>query len=45
MAMAYSDDLPNFICTQITTRSERTFPELASSRQLVADLHFEKKEN
>ncbi len=46
-AMAYSDDLPNFICTQITTRSERTFP--ASWRvvdNFVADLtYFEKKED
>jgi hypothetical protein len=46
-AMAYSDNLPNFICTQITTRSERTFPE--SWRQVdnfVAELtYFEKKEN
>ena len=46
-AMAYSDELPNFICTQITTRSERTFP--GSWRQVdtfVADLtYFEKKEN
>ena len=46
-AMAYSDDLPNFICTQVTTRSERTFP--GSWRVIdnfVADLtYFEKKEN
>jgi len=46
-ALVYSDELPNFICTQITTRSERNFPE--SWRQVdnfVADLtYFEKKEN
>lgn len=46
-AIAYSDDLPNFICTQITARSERTFP--GSWRvvdNFVADLtYFEKKEN
>ena len=46
-AMAYTDDLPNFICTQITTRFDRIYPK--GWRQVdnfVADLtYFDKKEN
>ena len=46
-AMAYTDDLPNFICTQITTRSERIAPGgWHQGDNFVADLtYFEKKEN
>jgi hypothetical protein len=46
-AMAYTDDLPNFICTQITTRSERIYPSgWHPVDNFVADLtYFEKKEN
>jgi hypothetical protein len=46
-AMAYTDELPNFICTQVTQRFVRFFP--GGWRQVdnyVADLtYFEKKEN
>ncbi|MEW5978719.1 MAG: hypothetical protein AB1898_23215 [Acidobacteriota bacterium] len=46
-ALAYTDNLPNFICTQITQRFIRLFP--GGWRQVdnyVADLtYFEKKEN
>ncbi len=46
-AMAYIDDLPNFICTQITTRFMRIFPGgWREEDNFVADLtYFEKKEN
>jgi hypothetical protein len=46
-ALAYTDDLPNFICTQITTRSERIYPGgWHQVDNFVADLtYFEKKEN
>ena len=46
-AMAYTDDLPNFICTQITTRSERVTPGgWHQADNFVADLtYFEKKED
>jgi hypothetical protein len=46
-ALAYTDDLPNFICTQITTRSERIYPRgWHQVDNFVADLtYFEKKEN
>jgi len=46
-AMAYTDDLPNFICTQITSRSERVTPGgWRQADNFVADLtYFEKKEN
>ncbi len=46
-AIAYTDDLPNFICTQITTRFERIFPKgWHQVDNFVADLtYFEKKEN
>ena len=46
-AMAYTDDLPNFICTQITNRSYRYFPGgWRQADNFVADLtYFEKKEN
>ncbi len=45
-ALAYTDDLPNFICTQITTRSERMSPGgWRRVDNFVADLtYFEKKE-
>jgi hypothetical protein len=46
-AMAYTDELPNFICTQVTQRFARFFP--GGWRQMdnyVAELtYFEKKEN
>ncbi|MFN8006407.1 MAG: hypothetical protein U0V70_05170 [Terriglobia bacterium] len=46
-ALDYSDELPNFICTQVTTRYEREFP--GSWRQVdnfVAELtYFDQKEN
>jgi hypothetical protein len=46
-ALAYTDDLPNFICTQITTRSERiSHGGWHQVDNFVADLtYFEKKEN
>ena len=46
-ALAYTDDLPNFICTQITTRSERVSSGgWHQVDNFVADLtYFEKKEN
>jgi hypothetical protein len=47
IAMAYTDELPNFICTQVTQRFVRFFP--GGWRQVdnyVAELtYFEKKEN
>ena len=46
-ALTYTDDLPNFICTQITTRSERVSSGgWHQVDNFVADLtYFEKKEN
>src|SRR4030095_9097537 len=46
-ALAYTDDLPNFICTQVPQRNARYFP--GGWRQLdnfVAELtYFDKKEH
>jgi hypothetical protein len=46
-AIAYTDDLPNFICTQVTQRSARYFPGgWRSVDNFVAELtYFEKKEH
>ncbi|MFN8006408.1 MAG: hypothetical protein U0V70_05175 [Terriglobia bacterium] len=46
-ALAYSRELPNFICTQITTRSERESPgSWHEVDNVVAELsYFENKEN
>ena len=46
-AIAYTDDLPNFICTQVTQRSARYFPGgWRSLDNYVAELsYFDKKEH
>jgi hypothetical protein len=46
-AMAYTSDLPNFICTQVTQRSYRFFPEgWRVSDGFVADLsYYDRKEH
>ncbi|MCI0418249.1 MAG: hypothetical protein L0312_03330, partial [Acidobacteria bacterium] len=46
-AIAYNDELPNFICTQVTQRSARYFPGgWRSVDNFVAELtYFEKKEH
>jgi hypothetical protein len=46
-AMSYTDDLPNFICTQVTQRSIRFFPGgWRSTDSFVADLsYYDKKEH
>jgi hypothetical protein len=46
-AIAYTDDLPNFICTQITQRSARYFPGgWRTVDNYVAELsYFDKKEH
>ncbi|HEX2520638.1 MAG TPA: hypothetical protein VHP35_00835, partial [Terriglobia bacterium] len=46
-AIAYTDDLPNFICTQLTQRSARYFPGgWRTMDNFVAELtYFDKKEH
>src|SRR5262245_4529886 len=46
-AIAYTDDLPNFICTQLTQRSARYFPGgWRTVDNFVAELsYFDKKEH
>jgi hypothetical protein len=46
-AIAYTDDLPNFICTQVTQRSARYFPGgWRSVDNFVAELsYFDRKEH